>query len=162
MTVVKANHFFDQEDFTGPVIIADRIQTPENIGSILRIAGNIGCKKVVLTEALEITKTKIEKIARNSMQYLETEILSFDEIAKRYQPLIAIETSDKACNIYETNLPREAAFIVGNEKYGISEELLKLCETHVYIPMPGQVKSLNVSHALSVGLFEWYRQNFMV
>ena len=160
MTVIKANHFFKNQDFIGPVIIADRIQTPDNVGSILRLAGNIGAKKVIFTENLEINQTKIEKIARNSLQYLEIEILSYKAIAEQYKNIVAIETSSSATNLYETKLEKELAFVVGNEKYGASEELLNLCQKHVYIPMPGNVKSLNVSHALSITLFEWYRQNF--
>ena len=75
--------------------------------------------------------------------------------------LIAIETCSEAKNIYKTTLPIDAAFIVGNEKYGISEELLSRTHQQVFIPMPGPVKSLNVSHALSIALFEWYRQNYV-
>ncbi len=160
MTVVKANQFFKNQNFTGAIIIADRIKTPDNVGAILRLAGNIGSKKVIFTEQLELNQTKIEKIARNSLQYLEIEILSYQTIAERYTSIIAIETSSAATNIYKTTLEQNAVFAVGNEKYGISEELLKLCQKHVYIPMPGAVKSLNVSHALSIALFEWYRQNF--
>jgi len=159
MSIIKANSFFKQQDFDGPIIILDGLQTPDNIGSILRLAGNIGCKKVVITERVELNQTKIEKIARNSLKYLEVIFMTYQEISDSFQNLIAIETSSKAKDIYNVQLPLNACFIVGNEKFGISEELLKITNQQVYIPMPGNVKSLNVSHALSIGLFEWYRQN---
>jgi tRNA G18 (ribose-2'-O)-methylase SpoU len=162
MSVIKANTFFKQSDFDGPVIILDGLLTPDNVGSVFRLAGNIGCKRVVLTERVELAQTKIEKIARNSLQYLKIEFLSYQEIATEFKNIIAIETTNKATDLYETKLPKEATFIVGNEKRGISEELLKYTNRQIFIPMPGQVKSLNVSHALSVVLFEWYRQNFSI
>ncbi len=159
MSIIKANSFFTQHDFNGPVIILDGLLTPENIGSALRLAGNIGCKKVVVTERMELKQTRIEKIARNSLQYLEIIFLTYKEISDQFDNLIAIETTSESENIYKITLPLESVFIVGNEKYGISEELLNIVKQKVFIPMPGSVKSLNVSHALSIALFEWYRQN---
>ena len=161
MDVVKANLFFDSKEFEGPVIILDGLLTPENIGSALRLAGNIGCKKVIITERIELTQTRIERIARNSLQYLEILFLTYKEISETFDNLIAIETTSNAKNIYDCSLPLESAFIVGNEKYGISEDLLKLTQKQIFIPMPGKVKSLNVSHALSISLFEWYRQHYV-
>ena len=160
MPVIKANTFFRQEDFDGPSIILDGLATPDNIGSVLRLAGNMGCKRVILTERIELKQTKIERIARNSLQYVSIEFMTYQEIADSFQNIVAIETTSEATSLYQTKIPKEATFIVGNEKRGISEELLKITNQQVYIPMPGQVKSLNVSHALSVTLFEWYRQNF--
>lgn len=160
MPTIKANTFFKQQAFDGPTIILDGLQTPDNIGSILRLAGNIGCKKVIITEQLNLNQTKIEKIARNSMQYLKVQFMSYQAIASEFEYLIAIETSSEAQSIYDTALPLNAAFIVGNEKFGTAEELLAMTQKQIYIPMPGSVKSLNVSHALSVTLFEWYRQNY--
>ncbi len=160
MGIIKANTFFEQQEFDGPTIILDGLLTPDNIGSVLRLAGNMGCKKVIITERIELSENRIKKIARNSLQYLEIIFLTYQEITEHFPLLIAIETSSEARNIYKTSLPLNSTFIVGNEKYGISEQLLSLCSQQIYIPMPGQVKSLNVSHALSITLFEWYRQNF--
>jgi len=160
MSIIKANTFFEQQKFVGPVIILDRLQTPDNIGSALRLAGNIGCKKVIVTEQFELSQNKIERIARNSLQYLEIEFMNYNEISKSFKHLVAIETSSESKNIYESKLPINSTFIVGNERMGISEELLELTNQQIFIPMPGQVKSLNVSHALSISIFEWYRQNF--
>ena len=160
MSIIKANTFFDKHiEFEGPTIILDGLITPDNIGAVLRLAGNIACKQVIITERIELKQTKIEKIARNSMQYVEIRFMSYSEIVQTFSHLIAIETSSNAKNIYNSTLPLNSTFIVGNEKYGISEELLTLVQEEIYIPMPGKVKSLNVSHALAITLFEWYRQN---
>jgi len=161
MGVVKANLFFKSQIIKGPVIILDGLLTPENIGSALRLAANIACQKIIITERVELKQSKIERIARNSLQYLEIVFLTYKEISEQFNHLIAIETCSEAKNIYKTTLPIDVAFIVGNEKYGISEELLSRTHQQVFIPMPGPVKSLNVSHALSIALFEWYRQNYV-
>jgi tRNA G18 (ribose-2'-O)-methylase SpoU len=72
--------------------------------------------------------------------------------------IVAIETSDNATCIYDTQLPEDVAFIVGNERDGLDEKLLSQCDMVVYIPVPGPTRSLNVSHAAAVALFEWQRQ----
>ena len=51
-------------------------------------------------------------------------------------------------------------FFVGNEKVGLDDEPLKEVEKSVYIPMKGHNKSMNVSHALTIVLGEWMRQNY--
>jgi len=50
------------------------------------------------------------------------------------------------------------ALIVGNEINGINPLLLQKVQLSVHIPVTGSVKSLNVSHAAAVCLFEWLKQ----
>ena len=48
---------------------------------------------------------------------------------------------------------------VGNEGNGVSDEIYKLADIKVKIPMPGGAESLNVSVASSIMMFEIVRQN---
>ena len=50
------------------------------------------------------------------------------------------------------------AFVLGAEKWGISEAAASLMDEHIHIPMRGMVESLNVSVAASTLLFEALRQ----
>jgi tRNA (guanosine-2'-O-)-methyltransferase len=50
------------------------------------------------------------------------------------------------------------AFLVGAELHGLSDEGLRLADEYVVIPMVGMVRSLNVSVATSLLLFEAMRQ----
>ena len=74
--------------------------------------------------------------------------------------LLAIETAEPSFDLYKTELPENCVFFVGNEKVGIDDCLLKECEKSIYIPMKGHNKSMNVSHALTIVLGEWTRQNY--
>ncbi|MFL2563840.1 MAG: TrmH family RNA methyltransferase [Flavobacteriales bacterium] len=74
--------------------------------------------------------------------------------------LIAIETAQPSSNLYTSKLPGKSVFLVGNEKVGLDDEPLKEVEKSVYIPMKGHNKSMNVSHALTIVLGEWMRQNY--
>ena len=53
---------------------------------------------------------------------------------------------------------RPTAFVLGAEKWGLSETATKLMDQTISIPMRGMVQSLNVSVAASILLFEALRQ----
>jgi tRNA G18 (ribose-2'-O)-methylase SpoU len=81
----------------------------------------------------------------------------FAEIPEGYT-VCAIETAEGATNLFQTGLPGKVVFLLGSETRGLNESLLKRCSQAVYIPMTGKCKSMNISHALAVCLFEWQRQ----
>ncbi len=146
-----------------PIIIADQLRTPENMGLILRLAANIGAINTyfIINETQNFKKHKINRTSSGAALKINWEIIKQQDlvnlIPKDYL-IVAIETSDDSKSLYSFNFPEKTAFLVGNEVLGICEETLKLANHKVYIPIPGVISSLNVSHALSVALFEWLRQ----
>ena len=145
-----------------PIILADSLLTPDNMGSMIRLADNIGASEMIFLGA-EPKKSlgRVRKCAASSKENIKwyfTEETDLRKLIPLNKKIVAIETATNATNIYETILPADAAFIVGNESHGIREEILNQCDMVVYIPIPGPTRSLNVSHAASVALFEWYRQ----
>ena len=146
-----------------PIVIADNLKTPENIGAIMRMAGNIGAEKIlfVTENPFDFKTWKIKRTASGAYEKTNWQIIDPDSI-KQHVPhdyqIIALETTEKANNIFKLDLPEKIALVVGNEQYGISSALLNTVDEIAYIPIPGEIYSLNVTHALAVGLFEWYRQ----
>jgi tRNA G18 (ribose-2'-O)-methylase SpoU len=145
-----------------PVIAAWQIINPENIGNLIRLADNVGANEVVIIgENFQLRQTSIAKTAGLSYKNVKLSFLSpkdfFASIDPEYQ-LVAIETSEDSGNLYRTKLPEKIILLLGNERNGLPEEILKRCELKVHIPMTGKCKSMNVSHALAVALFEWQRQ----
>lgn len=60
--------------------------------------------------------------------------------------------------LFEADLDRPTAIVMGSEDTGISKEVLKLCDVQLAIPIVGGIESLNVSAAAAVMLFEAVRQ----
>lgn len=151
------------KDVSSPIIIADKLRTPENMGLILRLAGNIGALNTLfISDAThKFKKYKIVKTASGAVTKVDWKIIKPNEL-KGFLPndykIIAIETCEDASSIFSFKFPKKAAFMVGNEVNGISEEMLSLAHHKVYIPIPGPLSSLNVTHALSIGIFEWLKQ----
>lgn len=145
-----------------PVIAGWKITNPANIGSLMCLADNIGCNEVfILGEKFEFRQSSIKYTAGQSFETVKLNFITPDEffntIPENYE-LVAIETSVHSTNIFTSSLPGKTIFIVGNERYGLPFELLNRCRHIVHIPMTGPCKSMNVSHALAVALFEWQRQ----
>lgn len=150
-------------ELTRPIIIADDIRTPQNMGMILRIAANIGASMTyfISETADSFKKHKINRTSSGASDKTNWKIVkSADKITGIPDDMIftAIETCSDATNIWNTQLPAKAVLVVGNEVTGISDIMLAKCSQKVYIPVPGVISSLNVTHALAVASFEWLRQ----
>ena len=169
MTYLKSNDLFGQlnpeslyERVPHPLLIADHLMTPDNIGAMIRLADNIGASEVCfLGNEDEHRLGKVRRAAassRDNIRWYFSEETDLRKIVPEGKAIVAIETADNATCIYDTLLPEDVAFIVGNERQGLSDEILAQCDKVVYIPVPGPTRSLNVSHAAAVALFEWQRQ----
>jgi tRNA (guanosine-2'-O-)-methyltransferase len=72
--------------------------------------------------------------------------------------VLVTNLSDNAVDFREIDYTKPTAIILGQEKFGASEEALALADQDIVIPMVGMVQSLNVSVACSVVLYEAQRQ----
>jgi tRNA (guanosine-2'-O-)-methyltransferase len=60
--------------------------------------------------------------------------------------------------LYELDLTESVALVFGNEHFGVSEELLAVADGNFLIPQVGIIRSLNISVACAVTIYEAYRQ----
>lgn len=165
ITTINSRDIFDGKNSLdeAPIIVADMLRTPENIGSLIRIAANIGIKQIVCIEDAEaqFRDSKIRKTACMAWDYVSLIRATPDNflqfIPSDYE-LVALETSSISQNIYKASLPKKMALVVGNEMHGVRMDLLEKSKLHVNIPMSGPATSMNVSHAACVALFEWVRR----
>ena len=153
----------EAQSSAAPVIIATGIRTPENMGSILRHADAAGCKKVVFVDSNSgIPDRKLNRIARNTGRNLQVEFLNqqqFLDTINLFPQLIAVEITTRSRSLYLSNLPNSCCFVLGSERHGIPQGILDCCSSAIHIPMYGINASMNVSHAMTLVLFEWRRQN---
>lgn len=146
----------------GPIIIAYHLKNPENMGHIIRLAANFACKRVVFVgEQAAVRESKIKKVGGAAVGQIEWVFASdekwLQQVDEGYQ-IIAVETANDSVNCTQAKLPSKTAFLLGNEIYGLPDEVIKICDASIHIPMPGIIKSMNVSHACCVALYEWVRQ----
>ncbi len=140
-------------------VIAWDVRGPENIGAIVRLAANFACERVFFVERAPAAHnhSRIRKTAVSAPSHVEWGFVSaaaFSATAVALQPIVALETSLGSVDLREAQWPRECALMVGSESYGLPDEALALCQFTIHIPICGPLKSLNVSHALAIAMFD--------
>ncbi|HQQ99907.1 MAG TPA: TrmH family RNA methyltransferase, partial [Ferruginibacter sp.] len=60
--------------------------------------------------------------------------------------------------LHQLNLAEPVALVFGNEHSGVSEEIIAMADGNFIIPQVGIIRSLNISVACAVTLYEAFRQ----
>ena len=151
------------DDETPLVMVFDGVTDVRNFGAIARSAECAGAHGLIAplknsapvnAEAIRASAGALTTIPvcrvgsiRNTLNTLQ---------AEGFQVVAATEKSRKL--LYDADLRRPTALVMGAEETGISKEVLKLCDERLAIPLIGRIESLNVSAAAAVMLFEVVRQ----
>ncbi|GKX66094.1 RNA methyltransferase [Clostridium sp. TW13] len=144
-------------------ILADKVQDPGNMGTIIRTAHAANAKGVIITKGtVDIYNEKTIRSTMGSIFYLpviEDQDLEFTKklIDNGYKLLVSALDAEK--NFFEEDLSGSYIIAVGNEGNGVSDEIKDLATVKVKIPMPGEAESLNVSVACAIMIYEKVRQN---
>ncbi|OGE26407.1 hypothetical protein A3C26_01600 [Candidatus Daviesbacteria bacterium RIFCSPHIGHO2_02_FULL_39_12] len=143
-------------------IVLDNVLDTYNVGSIFRLADAVAAKKVYLCGKTEIPPNpRIKKASINTTEwvewsYKETAIEAINDIRLTINDIqtVAVEQSKKSVpyDKFEYKLP--VCLVVGNETYGVSKEVLDICDGIVEIPMYGINISLNVMVSLGIVLYQ--------
>lgn len=82
----------------------------------------------------------------------------FNELRTKYSRILSTHLSTDAVDLYEVDLTQPVALVFGNEHSGLSEDILAMCDGNFVIPQVGIIRSLNISVACAITLYEAYRQ----
>ena len=82
----------------------------------------------------------------------------FAALRKRFSKIYTTHLSTDAVSLYELNLTESVALVFGNEHAGVSDEIIGMADGNFLIPQVGIIKSLNISVACAVSVYEAYRQ----
>ncbi len=149
-----------QPDLT---VIMDNVHKPHNLAAIIRSCDAIGIGNI---HGISLSNKKVGinlKSASGSNHWVKLNIhhsrLSlFDSIKKQKIKIYAANKSNKSIDFRTVSFLDPCAIVLGAELDGISDSTLDLVDQEINIPMLGMVKSLNVSVANAVILYEIQRQ----
>jgi len=82
----------------------------------------------------------------------------FTALRQKYTRILTTHLSSDAANLYELNMTEPIALVFGNEHAGVSDEIRAMADGNFIIPQVGIIRSLNISVACAVTLYEAYRQ----
>lgn len=146
-------------------VVLDNIRSVFNVGSIFRSSDGAGSvEKIYLCGmTTPIDNPKLDKTALGATDMVDSEHYdttqeALDELRAKNIPIYSIELTDDAENFQKVEYPNELAIVLGHEKDGVAEDILKESDKKIYVPMRGKKESLNVANCASIILYEITRE----
>lgn len=143
-------------------VCMEGVHKPHNLAAVVRTCDAIGVNDVHAVWTNERMRPGAG-IAAGSQNWVE--VHNYTETSEAIKTLkaqgmqvLVTNLSDKAVDFREIDYTKPTAIILGQEKFGASDEAKELADHHILIPMVGMVQSLNVSVANAVVLYEAQRQ----
>ena len=150
-----------QNDLT---VVLENVFDPHNISAVMRSCDAVGIQEIyVLNTKIPRHKKWGVRSSSSAAKWLtvyqfENTEECFTELRKKYSTILTTHLSSDAMSLYQLNLTKPVALVFGNEHSGVSEEIIKLADGNFMIPQVGMIRSLNISVACAVTLYEAYRQ----
>lgn len=138
-------------------IILEDVQDPGNVGTIIRSAAAFGIACVILVGACaDPYNPKTVRASMGAIFRQPIRTMSIGDISKLKSHGIRIygaALTESSANVRTADF-RNAAVCIGSEGQGLSQELLKLCDETIKIPMAPGSESLNAAIAAAVIMWE--------
>ena len=164
---MQLNHYNTNfKNKTFPIIlVCDNVTNAPNIGSLFRIADAFGVEKLILCGKNIQLGRKVAKTSRATEKVVTYEIncdvseVIEDLKSKNYQ-IISLEITESSKPIHKVQFSKDKpiALIIGDENFGVSEDILKTSNNIIHIDMFGQNSSMNVVQATNIALYEITKQ----
>jgi tRNA G18 (ribose-2'-O)-methylase SpoU len=137
-----------------------------NVGSIFRTCDAFAVEKLYLCGITakpphkDITKTALGATESVNWEYAENVVELVCHFKKNNTKVFLIEQTNNSVFLNHFKFPTEKiAIVLGNEVFGVTEELLPLCDGAIEIPQLGTKHSLNVTIAAGIVLWECLNRN---
>jgi TrmH family RNA methyltransferase len=147
---------------TGFYLIAEAIEKPGNLGTLLRSADGAGAHGVIVcdpgTDIWHPDVIQGSVGAFFAMPFFECTTAEVIAWCRRWG-VRTLAATPQATRLYtKADMQRSVAIVVGTEQYGLSDAWLTAADEHIKLPMFGTANSLNVAVAGTLLLYEVVRQ----
>lgn len=150
-----------QPDLT---VVLENVFDPHNISAVMRTCDAVGIQDIyILNTKIPPHKKWGAKSSSSAAKWLSIHQFTdanecFTELRKKFKKIYTTHLSSDAVELHELNLTEPVALVFGNEHSGVSEEIIAMADGNFIIPQVGIIKSLNISVACAVCLYESFRQ----
>jgi tRNA (guanosine-2'-O-)-methyltransferase len=153
-----------QDDIT---IVLENVFDPHNISAVMRTCDAVGVQEIyILNTKIPRHKKWGAKSSSSAAKWLtihqfENAGECFSSLRKRYSSILTTHLSSDAVGLYQLDLTKSTALVFGNEHSGVSDEIRELADGNFIIPQVGIIRSLNISVACAVTMYEAMRQKVL-
>ena len=143
-------------------VLVEDVNKPHNLSAILRTCDAAGVFEANFIDKRSNIKT-FNSTAQGSQKWVKLNnykdnISAISELKDKGYKLYGTSLNNKSIDYRKFDYCENTCFVLGAEKWGLSNELISMVDQSIFIPMRGMVQSLNVSVAASILLFEAIRQ----
>ncbi len=151
------------EPITGLWIGLESIQSPGNLGTILRISDAVAAKGLILlensTDPYDPAAVKASMGSIFTIPIYKASLAEFLAWLETQANLKVVGTSDRGAKDFSSfSYPSDCVLLMGSERQGLSDALLAACSDTVAIPMAGACDSLNIAVATGIIAYQAYLQ----
>ena len=149
-------------------LLLDDVQTPYNVGSIVRTAAALRVEHLHLAGAsVPPSHGKSHKTSLGTERYVDwtqhpSLAAALDAVKDDGYRLVGVELTDGAVPLHEAQLGPAVCLALGHEDRGLSPLTLAACDEVAFIPQMGKVGSLNVAQAAAMAMYEVRRRSWPV
>jgi len=149
----------------GPFFVAlSGADYEQNLGAIIRSAEAAGVNGLIIPQSVDPYTPVVSRASMGAIEHLpiiQTNLFSaFKLLSQNAIKLVA--ASEKASQtLWQTDLSGPICLVIGAEHQGFSQTLAKRIDQSIRIPLKGQIKSLNMSVAAGITIFEVLRRRLM-
>ena len=151
-----------QPDLT---VVLENVHDPHNVAAVLRSCDAVGAMSVhfTLDPATKPHRQFSRRSSGSAAKWIEaTEHASIDDcyaiLREQGFSIFATGGGPSSLPMTEVDLTGPTAIVLGNEMSGLTDAAIAGADQIVTIPMVGMIRSLNISVACAVLLYEAYRQ----
>jgi tRNA (guanosine-2'-O-)-methyltransferase len=147
-------------------VVMENVFDPHNISAVMRSCDAVGVQELyVLNTRIPPHKKWGTKSSASAAQWLTvytfTNVVDcFAALRKKYQKIYTTHLASASVSLFELDLTQSIALVFGNEAEGLSAEVCQYADGNFLIPQVGMVRSLNISVACAVTLYEAFRQRW--
>jgi tRNA G18 (ribose-2'-O)-methylase SpoU len=130
-----------------------------NLSGIARSVSASGVSRLILTGNAKL----IQRIARDGADELSVEVhRTLGPVLKEFREqgfrLVGLEQTSNSQDLNNFTFAERTVLVIGNERLGLSPEILEQLDDVVEIPVYGLPHSFNVSSATAMALYEYRKQ----
>ena len=147
----------------GLLVLLDGVEDPHNLGAVIRTSLAAGARGVVIAERRAAGLTDaVARAAAGALEHLPVARVpnlarAMEDLKEAGYWLVGLdERSEK--NLTDLDLTVPTGIVLGGEGKGLHELIRTRCDFLASIPTSGPVRTLNVSVAAGIALFEAVRQ----
>jgi TrmH family RNA methyltransferase len=128
-----------------------RVGDPGNVGTLVRAANAFGAAVALSRGCADPTGAKALRASAGAI--FRVPIGSFDDAARPRVALVARGGRP----LPELELREPTTFVLGAEREGLPDEVVRACDESATIPAEASAESLNVALCGGIALYEWRR-----